>query len=326
MKWVPKLLTAVPVLQRNDWKHWSKATHCCGLLESMNGLYSSAFLRAFSKGHNAVLGAAASSADHGPPLLQGPPHQHPDDPSASDLAAIRELHLQHQRAAVEFIQSPSWFTEVWILAQSLQPQVECMRHVMTETSAAREKKRQCAQLDGKAVVPPVLASHRQVFLRSSFRAFMMNIHNGMLWTLPNTVDTEEKRSIIWRSSFRAAAVLYQLVSIRVRGFPYKVFGAPDTPAIAKEVVSSPSCMQDDLTRQLLSCYPSEEHLLHDSDFRYTLDGLAKLIVTTTFSTERLHSSNSRRAHAASSTHRPTAEHLALRHAAKATPRGSRSRE
>ena len=136
-------------------------------------------------------------------------------------------------------------------------------------------------------------------------------------------QTEADLSKLFSVAMRPAAVIHQLLCVRCAGFPFRLFGLllPElrNPDFAQSLLSAPACMLDDMSRQLLQQYDSSDSLCSSMDLHQTLAALALSIQSTTFSTERLHSGNARRARGRTHTNLPPIEAVALAHAAHTGP-------
>ena len=106
--------------------------------------------------------------------------------------------------------------------------------------------------------------------------------------------------------------------------PYRLFellgehnAALEEAALA--LTQTPSCMRDRFAKHFLAAYPSVPDLM-GAEARVLLLCLARQVTGTTYSTERLHSRNLRRAKGRASTQRINIKDLALPHVAFAGPR------
>ena len=156
-------------------------------------------------------------------------------------------------------------------------------------------------------------------LKICFRDIQATWSSPSLWQ--EYASTELFRTSLFQQTMRLGSVCYELVKVRTRGFPYKLFllitpqGA--TEAFAREVLQTKPCMLDHFSRDLLKHFTSVQALLSD-EFKAVLTAMARRSQGTTYSTERLHSRNLR-TRLARQTHVPDIEHLALSHAAWAAP-------
>eukprot|EP00971_Amphidinium_carterae_P277381 5504964-Amphidinium_carterae.8 len=150
---------------------------------------------------------------------------------------------------------------------------------------------------------------------------VLNYHTYDLWPLQG--DTEKQRTKLFATALRSPATVHHLLSVRLAGYPFRVFALLDddfrTLASAKSMLETPQCLLDPLTKHLFEQYSTPEALCSNDDFLQTLSAIAFLLIGTTFSTERTHSSNSRRAKAAAQTNVKPVEALALAHVAKTRP-------
>eukprot|EP00971_Amphidinium_carterae_P015277 301410-Amphidinium_carterae.1 len=95
---------------------------------------------------------------------------------------------------------------------------------------------------------------------------------------------------------RPAACLVELVVRRCEGWPYKLFNLINTPEDAQALLTSADahpCMVDAFSQSIMACYGSVEALQGD-EAREVLATTSLQAICSTYSTERLHSSNARR--------------------------------
>ena len=108
--------------------------------------------------------------------------------------------------------------------------------------------------------------------------------------------TEALRSSTLRLMARPAAVWFELVELRVVGYPYRCFDLLQAHAVADEarhLLDCSPCLLDPLSSMIREQYPSEENL-ESAECQQILHVLASMAQVTTYQGERLHSSNQRR--------------------------------
>ena len=218
-KHMVRILVALPphVLNRSNWRDWRKGLRLYALLESIHGLWSASFRRAF----------AASNT--GPPLdLQLPlddqqPHDQRQDPShlqgrlqqqpppqpvnplqASDEQKRAE-RMQHLRAAMQLLDSRDWVDTLLVMLQSLRPQQDLMSQVLWKAGGDYECQ-QLLQLDTTGRREwRALHLHEQHDLNEYLQTTIVNLHDNNVWQLDKVPDTEEYRSFVFTAAMRGPA-------------------------------------------------------------------------------------------------------------------------
>eukprot|EP00971_Amphidinium_carterae_P212144 4209867-Amphidinium_carterae.1 len=121
---------------------------------------------------------------------------------------------------------------------------------------------------------------------------------------------------------RAGAVIHQLVHCRVKQYPYKLFQLLNRDnnivELAETILQTPTCMQDSFTAHVLKKYNTSHKLAGEEAFVF-LELVARKSMCTTYTTERLHSRNFRRAKSRTMTQKIDLNDLALPHLAHAGP-------
>ena len=330
---VTKLLTAMHpgVFIKKDWKSWQQHLRGYGLLQSMHGLFSSAFVRAFGRLPLGVFwgpGLQAEAADDAAAHVAAAPQHIPRafdqeaDPfhqmdagvagaGAVDAEAGRLRNMVHQKESVLFMKETHWIDDLILLFESLAPEVSMMLKFLGSTSAEWEQRQQQKLIAEEPRSWRVLEWQKQKEIRNMLQTSAVSMHDAGRWRW--MADTEHFRSKLLRSSMRPGSVVYQLLAVRVRGYPFKLFRLLETPSheAAQVVINTPACLLDPLTRDVLCKFPTAEMLSAATDVLQVLAASALMLATTTFSSERAHSKNARRARATPSTHPKMIETLAL---------------
>ena len=320
---VRQMLRACPIrlLQRNNWRDWMSGFRGLAILEATHGLLSGAFARAFG---------SADGIDMEQALAAPPQQDRADvvdaqeaDPTAVDYERLRKERLEHQAAALRFLNAPGWLDDTVVLCRCLAPEVQLMRSFLASTSAVKECGWQNELISSSRRPFRVEELHYGVGLLEMQQHSLLNFTDSSLWT--EMADTEEFRSSLLVAALRPASVIYELISTRYKNYPYKLFSLLGRPSReqAREILSSPHCMQDELTRHILREYPTEE-MLTSQEALQVLSCLAQRLMTTSFSTERAHASNARRKRAAAHTKHKSISALAIADTAVATPFWSRA--
>ena len=112
--------------------------------------------------------------------------------------------------------------------------------------------------------------------------------------------------------------MHQLVTVRTKGFPYKLFLLLQPHSrnlvVAEEILQSRPCMQDELTKAIVREFNTPALLCGDRCVQL-LACLALNITGATFCTERLHSKNKRRVAGVTQTNVKELQGISLMHAA-----------
>ena len=302
------------VFQKNNWRDWHRGLKFFGLLQGMHGLLQSAFVSANASGASAeeVMGASYLPAD-------GRGHQQAaQDPTGQDAAQQREQRQHHLRESLKFLASPDvaaqWHRYVQILVQALRPERELMREVLFLTSGEREVE---VQGDFQANSFNVIALHSQKHVHGMMQLALVNANTPDVWPL-GIGDSEKYRSDMFRLMWRSPATVYQLVTVRTRNYPYRLFSLLDPQAsrheLAAEILASRPCLHDDLTKSILREFHTPE-LLAGQRCLQLLAALGMNVVGATFGTERLHSRNKRRVSGVTQTNVKEVHSIAATHAA-----------
>ena len=302
------------VFQKNNWRDWHRGLKFFGLLQGLHGLLQSAFRAANSSGAT----VEAEEAQAVPFLAAEAGHQQAQDPTGQDAAQQRAQRQQHLRESLKFLESPAvaakWHCYLQVLLQALRPERELMREVLFLTSADREVE---VQSNFQESAFNVIALHSQKHVHGMMQLAMVNANTPDVWPL-SIGDSEAYRSDVFRLIWRSPATVFQLVTVRTRAFPYKLFALLDPQArrydLAAEILTSRACLQDDLTRSILTEFNTPE-LLSGQCCLQVLAAIAANIVGATFATERLHSKNKRRVSGVTQTNVKEVHSIGLTHAA-----------
>ena len=314
-----QMMRACPIqlLQRNNWKDWMSGFRGPAMLDACHGLLSSSFERAFG----GVRASLDCSVGQDVAQEEG---EGQADPSSVNYERLRRERLEHQAAALQLVRSSGWLEDVVLLCQCLAPEADLMRSFLATTSTAHELACQ-SQLFSSAERPfrAEQLHHGALFQRMQ-RQSLQSFTDGSLWE--EMVDTEKFRSALIIAVFRAASVVFQLLCTRWKSFPYKLLSLISNPSRenAQEILSSSPCLHDPLTKHILSHFNSVELLTSSQELRQVLCCIAQRLMTTTFTTERTHSSNARRKRATPHSRLKSISQLAMPHAAYGAPYWLRS--
>ena len=329
-KYVVKILMALPphVLNRSNWLDWHKGVRLYALLEAMHGLWSASFRRAFAAntaGPRSDMQLAFAQPleveESENPILQAQAQPQPLPQLVNDNVNLldanedkkRAERLQHFRAALALLDTPAWLDSLLVMLQCLRPQKDLMSQVLWKTGAVFERQQLEAMAATGAREWRALHLHQERDLNDFFQTAMVNLHDKNLWQLEHVLDTEEYRSLVFTAAVRGPATMFQQVTLRVRGFPFRLLQllVENTPEHAETILKTPQCLLDGLSLSLLRKYNTAALLCNDTDLRQILSTLGHLVLCTTYTTERLHSKHSRRNRP--DTHAKTLEQFALVH-------------
>ena len=330
---ISKILKAVRpgVFQRGDWLNWLHNLKGFGLLEGLHGLLTPAFLRHVAPApgiQNDVLGGilggevGARDVDNLGFLLPPDADAHGAiaglDPGLDRVEVQRRQRLQHQAKSHEFFQTPDWHRHLVMLSQALLPQVQLMQSILHKTSVEWEASQQRSLQEQGTRLWPVLELHKKTDINAMLQNNAIIFFDPALNPVP---DDEGNRSLWLQACMRPAAAVYQLLGVKVEGFPYKLFSLLEdrTHENAQMIAQAPPCMLDDFSAQILQQFPTVASLTSSSDLVHILGCCATMVAGTTFSTERLHSGNARRSRAAAHTHKRGVEQLAMQSSSWAAP-------
>ena len=140
------------------------------------------------------------------------------------------------------------------------------------------------------------------------------------WAL--LTPSESAASEVWRICCRVQAVLY-LTHILFSQWPYRLAGllGPTSDEEIVSLLSAPPCTLDGLSAHLREKWGTAE-AMQSQRFKAIVAAYVHVVEGSTFSTERVHSKNSRRTHMRRWTHAQDISGIALFHQAVSAPRWS----
>eukprot|EP00971_Amphidinium_carterae_P096123 1902085-Amphidinium_carterae.2 len=319
--YIAKCLKAVrpQILQRGDWKNWPNALKGYGLFEAIHGLMEAAFRSAFQAnpakqrlrdyqdddqdaagvtGHDVV----ASDVPNMPALPNA--FQETSIPAVEATTATattttdpreetaeqqRLARLQHRAAALQLLDTGDWFERLTMLMQGSIPELDLMWAVLGNTAASWEQNEQAKLLDSGVRAWRALELHKKIDINSMLQRAAVNFQDATL--LPR-YDNESNRTLWFKSTFRSAACVYQLLSVRVSGFPWRLLSIIEDKSRdnLKHMLDTPPCMLDDLSASILTKYNTIE-ALSGNEVHHLICGLGQLIAGTTKSVDELAMSN-----------------------------------
>ena len=153
---------------------------------------------------------------------------------------------------------------------------------------------------------------------SALRQGLRQICEASLWN--NLVETEELRSDVWRTCCRPMAVIWQLLLLRLREWPFELFALLNNRSerLARELLDERDCLKDAWTRHMMTLLDSPQKLISEPCTQL-LSAMATLLQGSTYGTERLHSVNLRRSKTRVHSRRMSIAEIAKKHASFAAP-------
>ena len=240
--------------------------------------------------------------DVAPPAPEPPAAPQQRGGVEDEMARIRQQRLASQKVAEAFFQNESSFQDTFLLRAALEGERLVMAEMLHLSSTAvatkrwqQQQQQQQQQQLGETLYPVhVIRRHAlQGTLAAHAAKTMKEVLPG-LFQLP----TESMRTKILRVVSRPVAVFVELVETRVKGYPFQVFEIinpsknPDQEV--EELLACRQCMLDPLAKFLRDRYgPSNG--LRGAECVQLLHTLADLVAVTTYTVERSHSRNQRRA-------------------------------
>ena len=325
-RYLPKILGVLRpgVFCRRDWKDWRSSLKLFGMGLGCHNILRRSFEVAFSQDASMQL-EEADLGNVGPPRQEQAPGLEGAvvNPSAAvggeegHAARLREERVLNVRVALQMLQKDSTLPDLTMMLTALEPQQQLMGKILFSTSQSWELE----QLDSMHRVGArqyrVKNFLEQTDLKDMMQKSMAQLVSGSLWG--NYNETELFRSTLLMVSMRSPAVVYETVSRVTSKYPFKVFGLLDNASdeVAEAIFLEKKCLLDPFTLGLIAKASSFRDL-QSEQLQQLLKGLAVMMFGTTFSVERLHAQNARRARHRVHTHKPEIEHLALTHMGLAT--------
>ena len=200
-------------------------------------------------------------------------------PAGEAAGAVDEMEVARRDKARSLLLASRFMSSWWrddflVMRSALQPQITLMSSILRMSSEAYEIEEMHAQatLHERGYPLVMLAGHARKALKAAART----VSGQHLWA--HMPETESMRTQIWAQSYRAAAVLWQLIWQRLQFMPFTLFDLLENPseASASRLRSTPLCMQDAFSRRFLQQYATEESLLSDSA-QFVLPNLAAYV-------------------------------------------------
>ena len=285
------------VLNQANWMSWMASLQLMALGGAMHGFLPKIFARA-QAGFDIGLplnveednGADHFAANGNIGMAMVPPA----DAAVDELARLREQRQRSFKTAKAFLEG-EYLLEILLLRTSLEAERHIMSELLAATSTASVVQRLRQEgLQHHSTYPPLL-------LRQHVLDQTMCVHAMRQLLAPQALQhvlaTEEWRSRLLRVMMRPAATFLELIALRMRTYPYKLFDLvtpeADAGAAARELLNSRQCLLDPLASWFRNRFPSEE-ALQSCECQVLLRVLASSISMNTYQGERLHSRNQRR--------------------------------
>ena len=307
------------MFSRDNWSDWPAQLRFFGFFGSMHAMLRGPFLRALQPGREDAEGhinqnrALADRVENG---AAGPVD------NLDPVEVERTLRAQSLLKCCKWLET-EWEKTLWIMRLCLRPQVRLMQVILKQDSQQHLAASLCMQMDRGQRPHNILALHRGQDTWQMLRDSLRLLQSMELWAhLP---QTEELYSHVIMSMTRAAAVVWQQIILRMAQFPYKLFRLleggtqQELQQVAADILATPRCQLDDFTESFLHSYNTVDLILSPESIEI-VSAIASLIRGSTFSTERLHSCNRRRAFGRVQTTTLDAQTLALPHSGQAIPK------
>ena len=316
------------LFNKGNWLEWAQPLPFFVIADSMHFFLADAYKQTFMKGAqneaadardpfqtDVVLHVAAT-----PELGEGLA----DDHAGAAIDAAERVKAENAislRQSLEFMRRGMW-QQVFMMRVCLDAEKNLVNHLVFLCSAEWEQRQMGNHNDTGERQYRLALLHEDTALQHCRVLAFENFASETLWA--QFSQSEHFRTKLLQLHFRAASVIYQLVEIRLRGYPWKLFNLLSARTVearqqvARAVLQDPRCVYDRWTRCFLQRYSTEERILSQESL-LLLELVARKARASTFSTEALHSRNLRRALARHSTHKPDVKHLALAHLGKAGP-------
>ena len=330
------------MFNRGNWASWSSSLSFFGLA-AIHSIIPDAFQKAFrrpDKQHSdehaslddGVIDAphmATESSDLRPAAMHLENEQNlyveQSGEAPPDAVAVERARYAHSlKVALEFLDR-SCYGKVYMLLVTLHAQRQLMASMLHSVSLAWEREQLARAVRNGERQFRLAALAEGEDLRLFFQRLWETWDSGVLWQ--SFSHTESWRSRLLQLTMRVGAVVHQLIQVRCKAFPVRLFLLLHPQFanndFAKTLLRTKSCLLDGFTKALFQRFNTPAKLL-SPECTVLLVAIARRAQANTFSVERLHSKNLRAA-VARMTHKPDVEHLSLLHSAFAAPRWLPSR-
>ena len=304
-------------LCRDNWVEWPDQMVFIAWSHLLHQFMQDAFLHVL-RGEPQL--PAPMNEDEQPenPIGDRVPGHDPERAGGADgLAGVQAARAERAkclRLALAFLSDPSWFKHLYILRVSLQVQVPLMRHLVHSVSKEEEIDNMYGALTQGHRRYRVVQLLEQEQLQQSFTAGVDQITDPTCWG--HLGETEELRSLIWKTAFRTLATIWQLITVPYTAWPWPLFRllTARTQEVAASILAAPPCLRDEWGARFVAEFSTPELLLSEHCHQL-LTCIASMLQCSTYSTERLHSVNLRRSKTRVHVKRMSVAEVAKKHAA-----------
>ena len=302
-----------PMVCKGNWSAWPAHLQMFGLLSHLHCILRSVLQKTLGHVRDNVDAGADVGEDAN--VLEGGGLQ-----AAEDVLAAKRREKAHSlQVASDCVASAGWEGNLFLFRTALAPQIALMSTLLQSDSREFELQQLDNLRDQGSREYNVVRLATGADTLPMLQQTMQTVQCEQKWRhLP---CTESHQSQVLQSCMRPAAFIWRLLHLRCTNLPTALFALvkDPTPARAAALLETPLCRRDAFSRKFLNEHNTVERLTSANCIQL-LTAAAFLIRGTTFSTERAHSKNSRRARMRVQTHAMQAYTLALPHAAGATPR------
>ena len=304
--YIPKMISALTtrILARNNWKDWVRGMRLCGLLEAVHNIFSVVFQKCFDgKGRQVNLGplrvpqddaAAGFSETLGISLPQQSGHEGQNIPTNPDERRHVEM-IMNERGALQMMSTDGWHLTLCTFMQAAKPQIHLVSQLLSQASPTFDLKQMELLRSGDPRTWRVLDAHLQRHLLAFFQTVAVNLNDDGLWNVDPGNDTEFYHALVFRFCTRCAAVIYQLLAVKLAGFPHRMFSLLVDQSIENttSILQTPKCLLDGFSRKMLETYDTIDKLRFSTDLHQTLAAMAHVVIGTTYPVECVHTQHSR---------------------------------
>eukprot|EP00971_Amphidinium_carterae_P107370 2127253-Amphidinium_carterae.1 len=223
----------------------------------------------------------------------------------------QELYRLESRCRQKVVQS--WLSQRDLAQELLHqrriigPQALLMQELMKVSGKSFDRLQQSCWLATEQENFRLCHTHEAVHVKKFFK-HVRDLFAELWLGLHITVAT---MSSVFRQLARSAAVAFKLLYSRHVKAPYLTFKLLFSDDVADDLLNPRPCLQDPWTARFLAKVRTREQLV-SLEARRRLQAIARYAAVDTFSTERVHSSNLRRAKSRNQTHIMSLAELAAR--------------
>ena len=217
---------------RNNWKSWHRGLAMFGLAGSLHNFLGTILVellrcQAFPE-HEALPALQEDNRDGAVGEEGEGEMQEGQNYVADELQMARQDKAKSMRIAQSFLSGP-WFHDVWVLRATLDGEIRAMSRLLHSCSDVYDVQQQhlwANELRRSFRIVDLFKGHLTTPL---MQASLSGFEDRSLWA--HFAETQNQRSIIFRASFKPAALTWQLIEDRYTRFPWKVFALLDSKDI-----------------------------------------------------------------------------------------------